>query len=525
MGRIKVMHSGLSGISMASILHSIKIMTTHKRSKHKVRPIQPPLRPKREKTLAVCMIVKNEEPRLPLILSDIQGLWDELIIVDTGSTDRTVEIAQSFGARVISQPWNNDFSAARNRSKDEASAAWIMWLDADDRMDHEQVEQLQSLKQTLDAGYVYNVTVVSPMADGSSDPFTQVRVFPNDPRLRFENRIHETISQAASKHGFKAASLPIQIIHTGYETPEVLLSKVRRNLPILEEELSENPDSIMLRFVYASGLVDLNRPKEAQLHYEEIVGRPGARQQQEDIYHMALACLARMHGLNNDHSKAAELARQAVEVKPQDIQGWYYWGTALMHLKENGEALEKFSRALACKNIVSTVPVRYGALRKSCLTSATILLVSMGRQQEAEDLLQNALKQEPSPEIAVILGKLRESRPSEEELLQKGQKLLEGQVYAEAAGIFFQVIKSNPQSFAAYNGLGLISWYSGRYEDAYVLFKKALETGPAHEDILLNLWDAAQVIDKIEDAHAVLEDILARNPGMGKIKEVIEKKV
>ncbi|MEN6473602.1 MAG: glycosyltransferase [Syntrophaceae bacterium] len=471
------------------------------------------------------MIVKNEEQRLPLILSDIQGLWDELIIVDTGSTDRTIEIAQEFGARVVSQPWTGDFSAARNRSKDEATAAWIMWLDADDRMEAAQVRKLQSLKQTLNAGCVYNMTVACPMADGSSDPFTQYRLFPNDPRLRFENRIHETISESAKKYGFKGASLPIQIIHTGYETREVLLSKVQRNLPILEEDLAEKPDDIILRFVYASSLVDLNRSEEAQLHYEAIVRRPWARQQQEDIYHAALVCLARMYGLDNNHKKTKELAQRAVEVKPQDIQGWYYWGSALMHLKENEAALEKFSRALACKDIISTVPVRYGALRISCLTSATILLVSMGRQPEAEELLQNALKQEPSPEIAALLDKLPKPRRGEEELLQKGQELLESKAYAEATGIFLQVIQLNPHSFAAYNALGLISWYSGQYEDAYVLFKKSVETGLAHEDILLNLWDAAQVTEKIEDAYGMLEDVLTRNPGMKKIKELLEKKV
>ncbi len=107
--------------------------------------------------------------------------------------------------------------------------------------------------------------------------------------------------------------------------------------------------------------------------------------------------------------------------------------------------------------------------------------------------------------------------------MHKGQELLESKAYVEASRIFIQVIESNPQSFAAYNGLGLISWYFGKYDDAYVLFKKAVETGPVHEDILLNLWDAAQATDKIEDGRAVLEEILSRNPGMEIINELLEK--
>jgi hypothetical protein len=71
--------------------------------------------------------------------------------------------------------------------------------------------------------------------------------------------------------------------------------------------------------------------------------------------------------------------------------------------------------------------------------------------------------------------------------------------------------------------MGLVSWYLGKYDDAYVLFKKAAETGQVHEDILLNLWDTAQATDKIEDSRVVLEEILSRNPGMEKIKELLEK--
>ncbi len=471
------------------------------------------------------MIVKNEAERLPLILGDIQGLWDELIIVDTGSTDRTIEIAQNFGARVVSQAWTGDFSAARNRSKDEATAAWIMWLDADDRMETAYVKQLGSLKQTFNEGCVYGLQVVCTMADGSAQSFLQVRLFPNDPRLRFENRIHESITQSVKKHGFKGASLPIQIIHTGYENPELFLLKMQRNMSILEEDLAENPDNIVLRFLYANCLAYSERFQEAQLHYEEIMRTPGARQEQEDVYHGALVRLAQIYNLYNKRKEAVELAQRALEIHPEDIQGWYQWGYALMRLNENEAALEKFSRALACKNIISSVQVNYGALRISCLESAANILVSMGRQQEAENLLRDALKQESLPQISALLDKLQDKPgASEEELLHKGQELLEGKAYVEASRIFIQIIKSNPQSFAAYNGLGLISWYFGKYDDAYVLFKRAVETGPVHEDILLNLWDAAQATDKIEDSRAMLEEILSRNPGMEKIKEILEKK-
>jgi len=168
--------------------------------------------------------------------------------------------------------------------------------------------------------------------------------------------------------------------------------------------------------------------------------------------------------------------------------------------------------------------VNYRALKIFCLEGTANTLVTLGRKPEAERLLRDAFKQEPWPEISALLDKHRnEPCVSEEELLQQGQELLDSKAYAEASKIFIRVIKSNPECFAAYNALGQIAWYSGQYDDAYVLFKKAAQTGSEHEDILLNLWDAAQATGKIEDGRTVLAEILSRNPGMKKIEDLLEK--
>jgi glycosyltransferase involved in cell wall biosynthesis len=499
-------------------------MKKHNHSKKKLHHFPTPPSVPSSKTLAVCMIVKDEEQRLPQILSDIQGLWDELIIVDTGSSDRTVEIARQFGARVFSQPWTGDFSAARNRSKDEATATWILWLDADDRMDAAHVKRLQSLKPTLNKACVYALPVISTMADGSAEPFLQVRLFPNDVRLRFENRVHEDIARSVKKYGFKGATLPVQITHTGYEDPAQLSLKIQRNMLLLEEDLARNPDNIVLRFLYANNLAYFRRFHEAAVHYEQIVRMPGARQEQEDVYHGALVRLAQIYNLHNRRREAADLARQATVIRPEDMQGWYQWGSVLMRMNESQAALEKFFRALACPQPLSSIVVNYRALKIFCLEGTANTLVTLGRKPEAERLLRDAFKQEPWPEISALLDKHRnEPCVSEEELLQQGQELLDSKAYAEASKIFIRVIKSNPECFAAYNALGQIAWYSGQYDDAYVLFKKAAQTGSEHEDILLNLWDAAQATGKIEDGRTVLAEILSRNPGMKKIEDLLEK--
>lgn len=100
--------------------------------------------------------------------------------------------------------------------------------------------------------------------------------------------------------------------------------------------------------------------------------------------------------------------------------------------------------------------------------------------------------------------------------------MLARQAYIEASRIFIRIIESNPRSFQALNGLGLVSWYFGKYDDAYVLFRKAVETGPENEDVLLNLWDAAQMSGQYDDARMVLQEALVRNPGITKIKALLE---
>src|SRR5207249_480278 len=84
--------------------------------------------------LSLCMIVRDEEPRLPSCLESIAPYVDEIVVVDTGSTDRTREVARDWGARVYEMPWPDSFAAARNQSLELARGSWILRMDADDEI-------------------------------------------------------------------------------------------------------------------------------------------------------------------------------------------------------------------------------------------------------------------------------------------------------------------------------------------------------------------------------------------------------
>ncbi|HLP14673.1 MAG TPA: glycosyltransferase family 2 protein, partial [Bacteroidota bacterium] len=114
--------------------------------------------------LSLSMIVKNEEARLAECLESMKHVADEIVIVDTGSTDRTIAIARAYGARVIEFPWNGSFSDARNTSLSNCRGEWVIFLDADERLEKASVPTLRRLLRDPSVS-AYEVCVVSRAVD------------------------------------------------------------------------------------------------------------------------------------------------------------------------------------------------------------------------------------------------------------------------------------------------------------------------------------------------------------------------
>jgi len=220
-------------------------------------------------TLSVCMIVKNEEENLPRVLSSIQGLADEVIVVDTGSTDRTVEIAKSFGAKVYFFEWCDDFSAARNESLKYATCDYVLWLDGDDEVpesEHEIIKRDLLLKR----GNAFYLHIKNNM-NGVEDISLQLRVFPNKKRIRFSGRVHEQVIRAVTMAGIKISVSEATIIHHGYYSNEEVLKKLNRNIKILMEELKKDPDNNNTIFFIARTLRGLNKIDEANHYLDRLI--------------------------------------------------------------------------------------------------------------------------------------------------------------------------------------------------------------------------------------------------------------
>lgn len=151
--------------------------------------------------VSLCMIVKNEERSLPSCLNSVRGAVDEVIVVDTGSTDQTVQLARQQGAAVIPFNWCDDFAAARNRGLAAATGDWILFLDADEILDDKaRVElPLWSTQKGVD-GFFLQIHNYTGNGSGGVTINPVLRMFRNHPEHRFSGRIHEQIAESIVSH-------------------------------------------------------------------------------------------------------------------------------------------------------------------------------------------------------------------------------------------------------------------------------------------------------------------------------------
>ena len=203
--------------------------------------------------VSLTMIVRNEERNLPHALKSVDGLFDETIIVDTGSTDRTVEIARSFGARVFDFPWVDDFAAARNAALEHATGHYVCWLDADDVVEPAERAKLQRLLGDLGtrdaAGYVFRCACdPSPDGAGGETVVDHIRLFPVRNNIRWTYRVHEQILPALRKAKIPVRWTDITVRHTGYVDKALRGSKLDRDTRILKAELDDRPDDPFVLF-------------------------------------------------------------------------------------------------------------------------------------------------------------------------------------------------------------------------------------------------------------------------------------
>lgn len=193
--------------------------------------------------ISLCMIVKNEESNLENCLTPISNFVDEIIIVDTGSTDKTKEISLQYTEKVYDFQWSSSFSDARNFSISKASHDYILVLDCDEFVESINIKEIKKLIQANPHKVGRLLRVNEYTREGIENKLRERinRLFSKD-FFKYEGIIHEQVV-SKSKENYETYNIPLEVIHSGYEgNLETRKKKTERNIALLKEALKDNPE-------------------------------------------------------------------------------------------------------------------------------------------------------------------------------------------------------------------------------------------------------------------------------------------
>lgn len=289
------------------------------------------------------MIVRNEEKFLKGCLESIRNVVDEIVIVDTGSVDGTKEIALEYGARVFDFPWNGDFAAARNEALRHCRGEWILYIDADERV--RPAEKSYVTEILSDVSKVAYTLLFYPIVGYTG--YREHRIFRSDPRIRFQGVIHEgmlsAIQDVAREDGLEIGYCDLVIDHLGYEGD--LTHKHERNLPLLRNQIENDPERIYLRWQLGAalkGLGDLDGAERAWMDAIEIIrGKETVGPEDSHPYYDMIRLL------NESERDYTELLAESSKLFPDNYLITWTKAMTLMHDQRFEDAARVFESLAA----------------------------------------------------------------------------------------------------------------------------------------------------------------------------------
>ncbi len=388
-------------------------------------------------TVSLCMIVKDEGDTLPRCLRSARDFVDEIIVADTGSSDRTPDLAAIFGAKVFPVTWEDDFSAARNASLAKASCDWILVLDADEALSPLDLPAFRTLlashprkdcafrvrtrNYSYDAnavGFVGNRGEFPEEAGLGWFPSDKVRLFPNDPRIRFRFPVHELVEPSLAAAGIPIRDGPLLVHHYGTLRVERTACKTQayrrleerkfqgekartaalREAAIQEARLGRHREAISLwrRFVRlrprsAEAWLNLSGCYWNTAEYDEAAACAARALRIDPRLKEARFNLAYARLLQGDGQKAFQVLEGLVAAEPHYAPARFLLGVAAAGLGEEERAAEAFS-------FLAKSP--FGPALGEALREAARRLSSAGRRLEAGRLATWIDRQASAPDAA-----------------------------------------------------------------------------------------------------------------------------
>jgi glycosyltransferase involved in cell wall biosynthesis len=310
----------------------------------------------REPTIALCMIVRDEERFLDDCLEAVGPAVDEVVIVDTGSMDKTVEIARKHNARVFQVAWNHDFSEARNFSIGKATSDWILVLDADERIEASDLRKLRKTvkrAKKVDGIYlaVWNVGGEGP---ASTSAHYLVRLFRRKNEIRYQGRIHEVVRVPGA-----TCFSNLRILHAGYALGEDRMEeKYSRDLEILLSMLRQDPANPVLNLYTGRTYFNLKRHAEALKCLKEAEARVELPPKDLSFYAYVLVMKAQVLSAMGRLEEAESAYRKGLHWMPDHLDLIYGLATLCWREERFTEAVLHYRKYLGVRSEVLQDPKR-----------------------------------------------------------------------------------------------------------------------------------------------------------------------
>ena len=347
--------------------------------------------------LSAAMIVRDEQDALAGSIRSLCDMADEIVVLDTGSIDRTPQLAAELGAAVRHKPWENDFAAARNHCQHFVSGDWVLWLDAGEQIAREDADRLRDfVDNEANPAIAYALTIeLPPRNDGASaEQMSQVRLLPSRKGLRFAGRIRESVEDSLIAAGVARAECPCRIVrHPRQHDPDWLLAKARRDLAIANAE-AEAAGKWPPRLLLAAGQAQsvLGRQDDArELLRRAIEAAPVGSPQRLEAYYSLLTTF------DDDpemHASQLTACLDSLEDFPFDLQLLLALGNYMLVRERLDLGIRAFEAAVRFGRITPTV-WHLREAREIAAVCLALALQARQRDDDARDALETALAARP----------------------------------------------------------------------------------------------------------------------------------
>ncbi len=470
-------------------------------------------------TLSLCMITKNEEKNLKQCLESAKPFIDEIVIVDTGSTDKTKEIAEQFASKIFDFKWCDDFAKARNESISKATKEWIIYIDADEVIDPEDWQKIRRLTDSNEADayilYQRNYTNDKAVFDWRpNDCYKEckgdgffvspiIRLFRNNKNYSFSYKVHEAVDKSILENKGRIRDCQIPVHHYGYlKAQDIISAKRDKYLELGLKQIEETPANPRPYYEVAMIYKNTGQYDKAEKYFKKT-------SELNPNYKLVYTNLGDIYAKQGKLKEAIESYKESIKHRKNE-NAYLNLGMLLFNLKNCKDAVRLIEKAL---EINPENPVAYNNLG--------LIFVKIQKYRNALAVFERAYEKTGLEKFKQAVNAIR--KKFEEPL--KIDKLMQEKKYEELEKHLKDRIKKNKKDLAAYTHLGKLFITTDEKKKAVKTLEQAVKHNKSREPLCINLYvNLANLLIESKD-FAKAEKIIKEAIGLSPEEEFLEKKL